>query len=176
MYFVLSVEAGLQLTGYSTDGVSGDAEGKPVTTNDLALGVAAGDLEVGTQRTIKMTFDVVAPPANGTSFVFAPTWQHEFVTCDGQPPIMESHTPPTAVVQYEGDEGGAGGAGGAGVGGGEPSAGGFDGGPGDDDDGAAIEEQGNCGCTTPGSPTHAGALAFALSLLGLVGLRRRRAA
>jgi MYXO-CTERM domain-containing protein len=170
MFFVLSLEPGLALTGYSTDGVSGDANGKAVTTSDLAIGVAAGDLQVGSQRTVKMTFDVVAPPANGSSFMFAPTWHHEFVTCDGQPPIMESHTPPTAVVQYDSGQG----AGGGGVGGGDPGTGGFDGGP--DDDGNAIEEQGNCGCATPGSPTHTGGLAFALSLLGLVGLRRRRAA
>jgi MYXO-CTERM domain-containing protein len=175
--FVMDVPAGLNMLGYSTNGMTGDASGFPVTPSNVADGVDAGVLPVGESISVELTLETVGPPDNGATFIFAPTWDHDFITCDGDDAIEESFSPPTETVQYmamvpEGT-GGMGGAGGMSGTGGNTGGGGVV--PPGDDDGNVIEEDGGCGCAVPGNddddPT-APLLAFAA--LGLVAARRRR--
>jgi uncharacterized repeat protein (TIGR01451 family)/MYXO-CTERM domain-containing protein len=178
LLFSMPVDAGLELTGYSTDGVQGDVNGATVTEADVVAGAAAGVLGIGETRTIELSFDVVAAPTNGVSFVFVPLWSHSFTVCDGDPPISESHSPPSAVVQYETDPG-------TGGSGGTTSSSSGTGGSGNttssgtganDGDGVQHdpEDDGGCGCTLPGRDGRAWGALAALAALGLAAGRRRR--
>ncbi|MEQ9323673.1 MAG: MYXO-CTERM sorting domain-containing protein, partial [Polyangiaceae bacterium] len=140
----------------------------------LMDGVDAGQLAVNDTITVVMDLAVTGPPANGASFVFAPMWEHDFITCDGDDAIEESFSPPTETVGYMAEmpdpgTGGMGGTGGTGGMGGTSSAGGSGV---DDDD--VIEEDGGCGCTVPGHDDDDTAPLLALAALGLVATRRRR--
>lgn len=176
LLFVLPLEAGLKLISYQTDGMPGDADGNPVTAQDLTSGVPTGVLDINMSTTIELTVEVIGPPAVGDNFAFRPAWEHNFVTCDGDPPIPESVSPDPALVAYSDDVGGTGGSGpassssSAGVGGGATTGAGGSG-----IEPEQIEEDGGCGCSTPGQDQSSGWPAF----LGLVaaafaGLRRRR--
>lgn len=177
--YVMELPTGLDMKSYATDGTVGDVSGFPVTPTMLTMGVDAGDLPIGETRTITIDLEVVGAPANGGNFLFSPMWEHDFITCDGDDPIEESHSPPTETVAFlaEMPDPGTGGAGGAmGTGG----MGGFDGtggagNTGNDDDGDVIEEDGGCGCTLPGNDEDdSTAPLLALAGLGLVVARRRR--
>jgi MYXO-CTERM domain-containing protein/uncharacterized repeat protein (TIGR01451 family) len=176
--YVMELPTGLDMISYATDGTNGDVNGAPVAAADLATGVDAGDLPVNTTRTITIDLEVIGAPANGSSFNFSPLWEHDFITCDGDDPIEESHSPPTETVAFlaEMPDPGTGGSGpttGAG------GMGGFDGTGGagnvDNGDDEVIEEDGGCGCTVPGdSEDDPTAPLLALAGLGLVVARRRR--
>ena len=177
LVFSMPIDSGLDLTGYSTDGADGDVNGAPVTEADLASGAAAGVLGINETRTIVLSFDVVAAPDNGASFVFIPLWEHSFTVCDGDPPISESHSPPSAVVQYQADPG-TGGSGGStssgnqgGSGGSTSSSSGSGANSGVDN---SIEDDGGCGCTLPGQDKRSWGGLAALAALGLAAARRRR--
>ncbi len=172
--YVMPLPQGLELLGYSTNGTTGDVSGFPVTPTMLMDGVDAGQLAVNDTITVVMDLAVTGPPANGASFVFAPMWEHDFITCDGDDAIEESFSPPTETVGYMAEmpdpgTGGMGGTGGTGGMGGTSSAGGSGV---DDDD--VIEEDGGCGCTVPGHDDDDTAPLLALAALGLVATRRRR--
>ncbi len=176
--FVLALDAGLTLDSYSTDGSAGDIDGQPVTTSTLASGVPAGDLGIDQTRTVKLVVSVVDAPNDDTAFVFAPIWEHTFVTCDGDPAIDESFTAPQATVPFQGeDPTGAGGAGaggspvGAGGAGGTGSAAGGSGNGNDIDD---PVEEGGCGCATIGREPAGTVSVTAFMLTGLLLARRRR--
>ncbi|MEM6786792.1 MAG: MYXO-CTERM sorting domain-containing protein [Myxococcota bacterium] len=180
LLFVLPLEAGLKLINYSTDGAPGDADGNPVNAQGLIDGVPTGTLEVNMQTTIELTVEVIGTPAVGENFAFRPAWEHNFVTCDGEPPIPESVSPDPALVAYTEDVGGAGGAtsvtsSSAGVGGGVTSSSSA-GGNGVEPE--MIEEDGGCGCSTPGregdDAPPAGGLAALFGLVATAGARVRR--
>jgi hypothetical protein len=167
----LPVDDGLELVGFTTDGLVGDASGATVTASGLSQGIDAGMLEVGETRTVELHLEVVGPPADGVEFEFAPDWGHSFVMCSGEAPIDESHAGPRETVQFfaPGPPQGGQGGGDAGQGGGLPELG---------DD---PEHEGGCQCTTVGGRQTSPSAPWALTLLALgVGLTaisrgRRRA-
>ncbi|MCC6559397.1 MAG: DUF11 domain-containing protein [Polyangiaceae bacterium] len=182
----LPLEAGLSLAGFTTDGVPGDAQGNAVTAADLAAGVDEGSLAPGEHRTVVLDLDVVGPPA-GNSYILHSTWSYDFVTCQNQPPLSETHSG-FAFVSYDGDPTGSGGAGGAGGNGsgaggnGSGAGGGADGGGGTGASsaipGGDAGDDGGCGCELPGrrgdaSLPGAGAAALLLALAA-AGRRARR--
>lgn len=159
----MAIDPGLSLEDFLLDGNQGDANGTAVTASALGSGVAAGGLDIGELRTAELTFKVVAPPSNGTEYLFAPDWSHRFTMCTSDPPIDESFQGPTAVVAYAGD-------------GGEPT----EPDPTEPDPSGGPStfgdpvEEGGCGCRTAGSgSTPAGALAL-LALGAALATRRRR--
>ncbi|MEZ4441969.1 MAG: MYXO-CTERM sorting domain-containing protein [Polyangiaceae bacterium] len=173
--FSMPIPQGLDLVSYATDGSAGDVSGFPVTPTNVTQGVDAGVLDVNQTRTITMEFKVTGPPMGGNTFDFTPMWGHDFITCDTDPPLTESFTPPTESVAYDEPVMGTGGMGGMGAGGmgGMGAAGGMGGSPPDDEE--IIQEDGGCGCTTPGSRDDREAGWLLLGVLGMgVGLRRRR--
>jgi len=176
LLFVLPLEAGLKLINYETDGMPGDADGNAVTAMDLTSGVETGTLDINMSTTIELTVEVIGPPAVGDNFAFRPAWEHNFVTCDGDPPIPESVSPDPALVAYDEDTGGMGGGGpassssSAGVGGGATTGAGGSG-----VEPEQIEEDGGCGCSTPGQePSNGWPALLGLVAAAFAGLRRRR--
>src|SRR5690606_7658886 len=130
---------------------------------------------IGATRVITLTLTVAAAPQGGQQFSFAPEWQHSFVTCDGQDPIDEAFTPPSVTIPFQSENtaggGGAGGEGGSAQGraGAEPTGAG-----GNDGDGADIDEEGGCGCTTIGAEPAGTLSVTAFMFAGLLLARRRR--
>ena len=177
MLFSLSPPMGLDLTKYTTDGADGDVNGAPVNATQLQAGVAAGTLASNQTRVIELTFAVTGAPSNGVDFVFSPVWEHSFVVCDGDAPIVETYGSQVLVVDYDivPGTGGAGGAGGAGAQGGMGGAGGAQGGSaGAGDDGGLIAEGGSCACTSAGLQHGRFAWLVLPTLLALAWTRRRR--
>lgn len=178
--FVLALDPALTLDSYTTDGSTGDIDGQPVTATGLGQGIEAGDLGVNETREVQLEVSVTGAPQNSTAFIFAPTWEHTFVTCDGDPPIDESFTPPSVTVPFQGENPqGAGGAGGAGVGGAMNGAGGSTnngaGGAGaNNGSGDDPVEEGSCGCTTVGHDPAGTLSVSAFMFAGLLLTRRRR--
>ena len=169
--FRMDVDPALDLLSFEMDGSPGDSNGTTVTLSSLLNGVSAGTLDVDEQRIVTIEFEVAEAP-RGDEFLLSPTWEHEFVTCEGEGALQEAHTPAGANVGFLGDV--------------DPDTdepdpdtdepdtdvdtdidSGVDTGNGD----AAL---GNCGCSTPmdTAPT----AAFGFGFLLLVGLRRRRSA
>lgn len=181
--FVLALDPALTLDSYTTDGSAGDIDGQPVTASGLGQGVEAGDLGVGETREVELEVTVTGAPMSSAAFVFAPTWEHTFVTCDGDPAIDESFTPPSVTVPFQGENpqgsGGMGGNG-AGAGGSDNGAGGSTdngaGGGGANDGGAGDDpvEEGSCGCTTIGHDPAGTLSVTAFMFAGLLFARRRR--
>jgi MYXO-CTERM domain-containing protein len=174
--FVLDLDPALSLNSYTTDGTPGDSDGLMVDAAALAAGVPAGQLAINATREVKLSVTANNAPLDGTQFIFAPNWNHTFITCDGGPAIDESFTPPEASVPFQG-ENPTGGGGGAGA-----SAGGM-GGAGNGAGGAGASgantgddpvEEGSCGCTTIGQEPKGTASVAAFMLAGLFFLRRRR--
>jgi uncharacterized repeat protein (TIGR01451 family)/MYXO-CTERM domain-containing protein len=169
--YLLPVDSGLELVSFTTDGASGDIDGNAVNAGGLDAGVPEGLLDVNQTRQVVATFNVVGAPPNGQTFLFSPTWEHSFQVCAGDPAIAEMYSPPAVQVQYSAD------AtpppppppvtGGNGTGGGPPVDDGF----GNDE---MIDEEGSCGCTTPGRSSQRGWLAMVLAGIGLAASRRRR--
>ncbi len=170
--FRMDVDPALDLLSFEMDGSPGDFNGSTVTLSSLLNGVPAGTLEVDEERIVTIEFEVAEAPS-GSEFVLSPTWEHEFVTCEGEGALQETHTPAGANVRFIGDV--------------DPDTdtpdpdtdepdtdadtdadtdidSGSDTGDGD----AAL---GNCGCSTPmdTAPT----AAFGFGFLLLIGLRRR---
>lgn len=187
LLFALPPTGGLSLMKYTTDGVDGDSNGVAVSFAQLQMGVAAGTIQINETRTIELTFQVTGAPNNGINFVFTPVWEHSFVVCDGDAPIVETYGSSILTVDFEvpmgtGGMGGMGGAGANGGMGGTGAQGGAAGGlPADDDDDQLIAEGGSCACATVSRPD-GGALGWLAlqgwlalpGLLALVSLRRRR--
>lgn len=183
--FVMPLDSGLSLAGYTTDGNSGDIGGQAVSGGMLSTGVAAGTIASGQSRTVVLTLDVVGPPATGSDFPVEVSWNYSYVSCVGQPAISAVWPMPSAKVSYEAaaPDAGAGGAGNAGGAGGSAGAGasaasggaaasGGGGGKGVPDSG----DDGSCACSAPGAGRSTGAslLAGLGMLLGLWRTRRRR--
>jgi len=113
--FRMSEIEGLDLIEFTTNGKTGDVNGKPVDDAQLPTGVEMGQLAVMASHTVTMRFAVVGAPANGaTEFVFEPQWDHSFVVCAGAKPINDTHTPEGTKVSYVVENLGTGGAGGTG--------------------------------------------------------------
>jgi uncharacterized repeat protein (TIGR01451 family)/MYXO-CTERM domain-containing protein len=108
----MPLPSGLALAAFTTDGAAGDAQGNAVTAANLAAGVDEGALAPGEVRTVVIDLDVVGPPPT-TSYLFAPNWDYEFVSCTGDPPISESYSSIALVSYLDQGTGGAGGGGGA---------------------------------------------------------------
>lgn len=173
MAFSLDLDPGLTLDSYTTDGSPGDVNGSPVTAQDLASGVDAGDLTINETRTVVLTLSVIDAPEDLMDFHIAPEWEHNFVTCDGEPAINESFTPPDVTVPFQGEQSGAGGGGPVGVGGSPAGTGGAGGAGANTGDGDDIEEEGDCGCSTIGAEP-AGTISISAFLAASLFLARRR--
>jgi MYXO-CTERM domain-containing protein/uncharacterized repeat protein (TIGR01451 family) len=169
--FRMDVDPAFDLVSFEMDGSAGDFNGATVTVSDLLNGVPAGTLGVDEERIVTLEFTIAEEP-NGEEFVLSPTWEHEFVTCEGEGALQETHTPAGANVDFRADD--------------EPDTDepepdtdepDTDVGPSDPDTdvldtGDGEVPDGNCGCstTTDTAPT----AAFGLGFLLLAGLRRRR--
>ena len=165
--FAMPLDSGLSLVSFTLDGVTGDAQGNPVTETDLVHGIDAGILYVGELRTVKLFVEVIGEPDNGTDYVFAPDWAHSFTSCSSDPAIDETFAGPAVAVQYDYDTGVPQ----------DPEEPPVEDPPADNDafDDDPIQE-GGCACEAPGSgtaPTGLGALSL-LALGAAMALRRRR--
>jgi MYXO-CTERM domain-containing protein/uncharacterized repeat protein (TIGR01451 family) len=169
LVFSMPLDPGLQLTDFTLDGQSGDANGQPVDAAALAAGIAAGSLDVGELRSVVLTFDVMAPPASGDEYVFAPRWEHSFYMCSTDAPINESFNGPEDTVQYltpPGDDPM------------DPPP--MDDPPTEDEPDGPFDdpvEEGGCACTAVGDDSNNSAPTSALALVALgaaIALRRRK--
>ena len=100
--FRMDVDPALDLLSFEMDGSSGDFNGGAVTLSRLMSGVTAGTLGVDEERTVTLEFAVEAEPS-GPEFLLSPTWEHEFVTCEGEGALQETHTPAGANVGFIAD-------------------------------------------------------------------------
>ena len=124
LQIMMPLDANLELADYTTDGLSGDIQGQPVTKAMLDSGVDAGTLASGAQREVQVMVDVTGPPSTGSAFVFSATWAHSFQVCDNDPPITNSWSPAGVNVDFDAPDAGAGGMSGSGGAGGTTGQGG----------------------------------------------------
>ncbi|PJB48973.1 MAG: hypothetical protein CO108_01355 [Deltaproteobacteria bacterium CG_4_9_14_3_um_filter_63_12] len=90
--FFHPLPAGLRLTAFAIDGVSGDVNGSAVTTANLTSGVNLGSIPFGGYTTITMTIHVDSIPASPAiaSFKTLASWDYDYVTCVGATPIVNT--------------------------------------------------------------------------------------
>ena len=186
LVFRAPLPEGLELVSFSVDGQAGDIDGNPVDTAALGSGVALGDVAVGVSRELELVVRSFGEPADGADhWVISPTWDYEYVSCVGEPPLSEPFIVSDILIDYvEPVEGTTGDGTTTGD---EPDSdsdsdtdvepepeddteGDSDSDTAGDTAGQAVSDSG-CGCNTDG---RTGAPAGLLSLLGLVFLRRRR--
>lgn len=189
--FKMPVDAGLKLTSFTSDGKSGDVNGKQVAQAALASGVDEGGLASGQQRTVVMHFDVIGAPSKGSSFKLDASWGYEFVTCQGQPALAEAFDQ-YAQVDFEApmttsssSSSGSGGAGGSGAtssstssasGGGMSVSSSSSGGHGASNmNGADSTTNGGCGCSLPDHDASSTWIGIGVGLAIAAATRRRRA-
>jgi MYXO-CTERM domain-containing protein len=152
---------GLELVDFKANGKPGDQDGKPVSYDQLPVGVPVGQLGVMESHTVTLTFEVVGPPADGKEYAIAPEWDHSFVPCAGAKPINDSHKPEGTVVAYIEETpdptttGGGGGS--APV---PPPL-------------PPIQEESSCGCSVPGAAAPSGGLAAVAAVAAFFARRRR---
>ncbi|WP_146156046.1 MYXO-CTERM sorting domain-containing protein [Enhygromyxa salina] len=189
LLFTAPLGPGLELVSFAIDGVNGDVNQQPVTTEELVSGVELGDLEASAGQTITMVVEAVGQPAMPEGWLVTASWSYDYVSCIGEDPLTEQSFA-FANVGFLGEGGDGDGDGGDGDGdpadGGDADAGsegdgggGSDGGTdGSDDFGTGGDFFGdrdgqdgcNCRSSKPGSPL------AAFALVGLLGLLRRRRA
>jgi MYXO-CTERM domain-containing protein/uncharacterized repeat protein (TIGR01451 family) len=168
----LPLDPGLALNAFELDGQPGDAQGTPVDAAALAAGIDAGTLAPGELREVVLHLEVVAEPANGPEYVFAPVWEHSFHMCSADAPIDELFNGPTDSVAYDAGDPGTGGMGAGGEGGQGGSGGGLGTDPGDGYDDPVDE--GACGCRVVGQQDATSWHWLALAGLGAAVVVRRR--
>lgn len=178
--------AGLELVEFAIDGTAGDVDQQPVTTADLAAGVAIGDVPAGSAISVTMVVEAIDVPPMPGGWLLNASWTYAYISCVGEAPLSEQSVD---FVQLGFQDGGGDGDGDGDPGDGDPGDG--DGGTGDADgegDGGSGTDGGSdfgetggdfgstpregegCNCRSTAPITPAGTLA----LLGLLGLLRRR--
>lgn len=181
-----NLPGGLQLAGFETDGMSGDASGAAVTQGKLTTGVPMGNIGVAAQRVVDIDFNVMTNlPAN---IPLKPVWKYEYTICTNDPPTDEEFNGQSVTVKFTDDPtmtsststassmttsstsaGGAGGAGGAATASG--GAGGNNAYVGPD---AFAEGNGVFCATTSGSTEDFGGAIAVLGIAIAAAARRRR--
>jgi MYXO-CTERM domain-containing protein len=179
--------AGLELVSFAIDGTAGDVDQQPVTTADLASGVAIGDVPAGGAIAVTMVVEAIDVPPMPAGWLLDSSWSYSYVSCVGEDPLAEQSVAFVNLGFMDGGDGDGDGD----PGDGDPGDGDGDGGTGDadgegdggsgtdggadfgetgDDFGTTPRDSDGCNCRSTGPITPAGPLA----LLGLFGLLRRR--
>jgi uncharacterized repeat protein (TIGR01451 family)/MYXO-CTERM domain-containing protein len=97
---------GLVLEGFSLDGVEGDVNGNPVGASDLENGVAIGEVGPGATLGLQMVVRSAAPPNEQSgNYVIQPTWDYDYISCVGEPPLTEPHVGSPVTIEFYGHEG-----------------------------------------------------------------------
>lgn len=191
LLFRAPLPEGLALDSFAVDGNAGDINGDPVDANGLESGVAVGDVGPGAAREIELVVRSVSEPTDRSGdYIIMPSWEYDYVSCVGEPPLTEPHATPPVVIEFtpepdattglddtgdsasasasdtsDSDSASAGDADASATRGDETGTGG------DSDSAGQASDGGGCGCTTS-EPRAPWALAF-LGGIALFGRRRR---
>ncbi|MFO0549835.1 MAG: hypothetical protein U0271_15690 [Polyangiaceae bacterium] len=178
VFFTLDLPPGVDLTGFTTNGQSGDFFQAPVTSTSIEQAVLMGDVAENDTREVVATLEVTAPQP--TDIVLRPIWGYHYNMCVNNPPLNDQFKAAVVSVDFEG-VGGAGGAGGGGVGGagGDTSTGasGGDGGAGGALANDSFPEGGGlvrCSASPSSATKSAGSAFAALAAVALARAARRR--
>jgi uncharacterized repeat protein (TIGR01451 family)/MYXO-CTERM domain-containing protein len=93
--------AGLELDGFTIDGVDGDADGNAVATGDLETGVDIGTVGPDVTLEVVMTVRAAEAPVDDAGWDIAPQWNYSYVSCVGQDPLEEPYVAVPVHIDYE---------------------------------------------------------------------------
>lgn len=92
--------AGLELDGFTIDGVEGDVDGNPVGAADLGTGVAIGTVGPDEAREIVITVRAAAAPDDGAGWDIAAQWNYSYVSCVGEDALEEPYVAAPVHIDY----------------------------------------------------------------------------